>query len=174
MEQHSPKQKKQNNIIIGVLIGIIVLILLWKYVIKPAMDKSTVLVTDPSTGTKTSLPTTKTLPKLGNDATLKSGTKAQEVQWVQYYYNSKLAAPIGKPKLAEDGAFGPKTLAAVKSVTGGSSTTWTQFKAKVDSGTKPSAASSNSTTSFLAQYYDTTPDPIPWGTAPLGGGQTFN
>ncbi len=73
------------------------------------------------------------LTQLGNYATLKVGTKAEEVRWLQTYFNEKIAIPGGKKTLKVDGIFGSsETLPAVKSVVGKSETNWAEFKAAVD------------------------------------------
>lgn len=129
------KQKKNQRIAIIAIIVVIILVIAYRM-----RNKSSKTETIPGT-TTTYTSSASTLPKLGNNATLKSGTKAEEVKWVQSYYNSKIAVPLNKTKLAVDGIFGPKTQAAVKSVTGSTSTSWTVFKQTIDgTSTAPTAS----------------------------------
>lgn len=134
------KGKFPVRIVIYILIVIIAIYLIKKYVIgtDPLTKEGEEKNADPK-APPGSPKSPSSLKRVGNNTTLKKGTKAQEVQWVQYYYNSKIAEPAGKTKLVEDGIFGSKTESVVKTVTGQSSTTWTNFKAKIDSANNPIA-----------------------------------
>lgn len=126
------KQKKNTRMILFAVIAVIVIVL----IIRSRKPESLKTSEKPSGS-----PVSKSLPSLGPNATLKSGTKAQEVKYVQDYYNTQVASPLGKTKLVVDGIFGPKTQAAVKSITGTTSTTWNAFKQRVDGTSNNSTAS---------------------------------
>lgn len=148
------KGKFPVRIVIYILIVIIAIYLIKKYVIgtDPLTKEGEEKNADPQAPAGSPKPSS-SLKRVGNNTTLKRGTKAQEVQWVQYYYNSKIAVPAGKTKLVEDGIFGAKTEAVVKTVTGQNSTTWTNFKAKIDAANNPIAETFNQ---------DNYPSYFPW------------
>lgn len=152
----SKKAQRTINIVLIFLVVVILLAVLYKYVIKPMRDSAnaeTTGNTSDGSGNSPALPSAPKLQRLGNTAVLKRGTKSQEVQWVQYYYNLKVAEPMGKTKLVKDGIFGAKTETAVLAVTGLKSTNWNSFKAKLDG--VPAATSSNPSSTewnFTPQY----------------------
>lgn len=158
------KQKKQQRIAIGIIVGVILLALLIKYGLRP---KDTTNATS-SSGSGSSGSGSSGLASLGSNTTLKRGSKGQEVQWVQYAYNKYRATPLGTTKLAQDGVFGPKTEAAVKSVTGSTSTTWTKFQGivtgstSIASNSNPSGYDNNS----YGQYYYSGPEEYSWESNP--------
>lgn len=146
------KQKKNQRIAIIAIIVVLILVIAWKM-----RSKSSKTETVPGT-TTTYKSSSSTLPKLGNDATLKKGTKSQEVAWVQAYYNEKVAIPLKKTKLVVDGIDGTKTTAAIKSVTGSTSTTWTIFKRTID------GTSSAPTASIYTNDWQNDENQWPWET----------
>jgi hypothetical protein len=124
--------KKQQQTILTVLVVILVLVAIYKFVILPKRDeaesKTVDLAVNTSSGSSARLPTSTALKNVGNDTTLKKGSRNLEVKWLQWYFNTKTNPAT---KLATDGVFGAKTEAVVKSITGKTSTTWTEFKAKI-------------------------------------------
>lgn len=133
------KQEKQVQLVLLIILLAIIVWVVWKKVIQPRMNASqpvpSAMVSEPtsnSSSSGTGITTSNGLPKVGSYTTLKEGTTAQEVQWVQYYYNTKLARPKNLIVLEEDGKFGPKTKQIVQTIMNSPSTTWDAFKKKVD------------------------------------------
>jgi hypothetical protein len=77
------------------------------------------------------------LPIKGNNTVLKRGDKAVEVKYIQYEYNKNFAEPLGKEELEEDGIFGEKTEQAVLSIVNKKTTSYKEFKEKLDEANNP-------------------------------------
>lgn len=132
----TPKQKKQQRIFFGVLIGIVIIALIIHFRRKQANPTE---IQSEIAQASNSVPTpaapqysSSGLRILGNTATLKKGTKSAEVRWVQWDFNNRIAKPNGWTLLSEDGIFGAKTEYAVNSVMKKKTTSWAEWKTKVD------------------------------------------
>lgn len=126
------KKKINYQLIAIIVVAVILIVVIWKR--SKSGRKDSAIEQEIAAPESTPAPTSskKTLPTLGNDAVLKSGVSAREVSWLQYYYNKMVATPQKKTKLVQDGKFGPKTTAAVKSILGKESTSWTEWKQTLD------------------------------------------
>lgn len=136
--KQTAKQKKTQQILIGVLVVVILIALYLKF--RKPKDSNEVSI---SSGGTSNTPTSSGMKRVGNDTVLKYGTKAEEVKWVQTLYNSIYAVPLGKTKLTVDGIYGTKTQAAVKFVLGKTTTSWTEFKRFVDNKPTPSSTATD-------------------------------
>jgi hypothetical protein len=130
----SKSEEKVPFIQLLIIIAIVVLIIvIFKKINKKDDSKGQTIVqpppVNPSSGGSTA---SSGLPKVGSNTILKRGTKAQEVEWLQHYYNVNVAPKFGREKLSKDGIFGPKTEEAVMFVLSEKTTTWNNFKSKVD------------------------------------------
>lgn len=145
MKTKTTKQKKQQRIVFAIL-GIILLIALILHFRKTTRsDEIEKEITANSAGTPSNSNVSYSgLVQKGNNYLLKRGEVCAEVRWSQYYYNKIIAIPNGKTALKEDGIFGPKTETVVKSILGKTTTTWAEWKTKLDS------ISSNSISSAAA------------------------
>ena len=140
--QLTPKQKKQQRIFFIVLAVIVLIALIMHFKKKKADDqeieseiKASSSGSSSSTSSSSSAPkeySSSGLVKLGNTATLKKGTKSAEVRWLQWHYNQKIAKTKGLTYLSEDGIFGSKTEAAVKSILGKTTTSWAEWYNKLN------------------------------------------
>lgn len=137
MAKKTTKKQKQNMILILIIVVALVVIV-WLF--RQSKTENETSSTGSSSGGSSS---SSSLPKLGSDATLKKGTKSQEVKYIQNYYNQKIAVPSGKTKLAVDGIFGSKTEAVVKTIVWKNWTTWNEFKGAVDAANNPALANNN-------------------------------
>ena len=131
------KQKKQQRIVFGVLLGILILALIIHFRKKKANTQEItgeISQLGNSTAPAPSKPQVSSsgLPILGNTALLKKGTKSAEVRWVQWDFNQRIAKPNGYTLLSEDGIFGSKTEYAINSVLKKKTTSWAEWKTKVD------------------------------------------
>lgn len=140
--QLTPKQKKQQRIFFIVLAVIVLIALIMHFKKKKADDQEieseikasssgSSSSTSSSSSTKPKV-SSSGLPILGNTALLKKGTKSAEVRWVQWDFNQRIAKPNGYTLLSEDGIFGSKTEYAVNSVMKKKTTSWAEWKTKVD------------------------------------------
>lgn len=132
----TPKQKKQQRIFFGVLIGIVIIALIIHFRRKQANPTE---IENEIAQASTIVPTAAApqysssgLRILGNTATLKKGTKSAEVRWIQNDFNQRIAKPNGYTLLSEDGIFGAKTEYAINSVLKKKTTSWAEWKTKVD------------------------------------------
>lgn len=141
-------QKKDIPILqIIILLAVIVaaVYLVKTYVLKPKTETSNDTPPTSSTSTGSSAVntppppavSTSGLPIKGNDTVLKRGDKAVEVKYIQYEYNKNFAEPLNKEELEEDGIFGAKTEQAVLSIVNKKSTSYKEFKEKLDEANNP-------------------------------------
>ncbi len=131
------KKDMKKKLIIGVII-LVVVIVVFRFLKKskgstpgtppPSLTTQTAPVAAPSAPSNPS-----SAPTCSNDTVLKRGSKCDRVEWVQYYYNKYVAIPLNKTKLDQDGAFGSKTESAVNAVLGKKTTTWSEWKKKLES-----------------------------------------
>ncbi len=132
------KKKKTNTkfILLMLVLAVLIIYLIHRTKGSKASDAEIEKqISNPGTGSNsTASPSSKksTKTQLGNDYTLKSGTWGREVSWVQYYYNKMVADPKKLTRLVQDGKYGPKTEAAVKSILGKTTTSWTEWKRTLD------------------------------------------
>lgn len=126
--------KKYKKHIIIALVAVVVLYFGWKMYknYKSTQEPGNLDNSSPSTGTVTEGGISKSVT-MDNNTVLKRGSKGDRVDWVQYYFNKYVAEKKKMTPLARDGIFGAKTEAAVKATLGKTSTTWTEYKAHVES-----------------------------------------
>lgn len=146
--------KSNKKIYIGITIitlaVIAVVIVYYLQVVKPSREAGNDLdfekqiaieSSKPPVASSGGSPSTPSKSVIGNDTVLKVTNplmKADRIQWVQYLNNKYAKAKKAKdPKsdiviLTEDGVYGEKTKAAVNRLMGKTSTTWTEFSARVN------------------------------------------
>lgn len=160
--------KKPSKKTINLLIGVLILaIAIYWFTRKPGTDYSGSPSGSPSSSgsnggstASTPKPTASGYPKIGNNTTLKKGTKAEEVKWVQYLYNKYYARPRGLSTLSEDGVFGDKTQAAIYRSIGKNSTTYAEYYnfSKGLAGAGETVSDISGTLAGLASLLDSDPD----------------
>lgn len=137
--------KKNNDIfkkvIVIALVAVVLIYLTRKFWIKPAPGA----VTAASTGGGAAPLPSSGLKKVGSDTTLKRGMIAQEIEWLQYLYNIKVADVRGVPRLDQDGVFGAKTEAAVQEQSQNKTTTWNRWSKLLNSGNTSSGSAWSTT-----------------------------
>ncbi len=127
------KNKAKNAIVIIVIILILFFVVRYIRARNDQAGEKSLLGSSPSSGSSSG--SSKPTPTVvDNNTTLKKGmAKNDRVMWVQSHFNKYVAPARGYAKISYDGVFGSKTEDAVFKTLGKKTTTWTEFKAHVES-----------------------------------------
>lgn len=112
-----------------IVVAVLALVTLGVYLLLKRKNQGGELETENSAGI--SYGGTVPVPQVGNDTVLRRGNNGPAVEELQRTYNQLYAVPNGVTRLAEDGAFGPLTEAAMQEAVGLKAVSINEFKRRV-------------------------------------------